>query len=297
MPKRSKKDTQGQLSPAQKLDEANGQHCQEPLAVLVDAAATNRTESEQKVLSEEERRQRIYKVAALLEETKRYASTPAVQRKLRELYGEGMHQQFVNDELAARRLNFKLESADKNDAEAVEPLMTEIRRGFEYPFSAIANAIKNARAQERYNAEGSITKIQQEARHEISRIELELGDYMEDNERLIVENARLIAEVTNLKGNLARNEALLALPPKVPDAVEEKLAAIMAAISAKELAAQEKSESKGTPDNSTSVVSVRSRKVVSPPAALAAMLPSRFISTVTGPVSHTTAGLAVPLGH
>jgi hypothetical protein len=194
-------------------------------------------------LTEEEiRRQRINKASDAIEESGKYASAPAVQRKMREMFGEGMHQLFVHTELAARRQNAKLKPWLESVADCNDPLLPEIQRNAEHSIKTMAGLVQRARGDERRIAEASIKKAQQDASDEIARIELELNDYMEDNERLAADNERAAVEIKRLEALVTEKDALLIAQPKLSGFVEEKLDAIMAAFADKAVVAGAKSD-------------------------------------------------------
>lgn len=182
------------------------------------------------VLTEEEiRKQKINQVSDMIEEAGKYASAPAVQRKLRELYGEGMSQPFVHEVLATRRQLAKLQPWLATAADSNEPLLTDIQRIAEGFVKSTSFLLQRARSDERQFAEAGIKKAQQDASTEIARIEQELNDYMEDNERLTADFLRMSLEIKRLEALEAEMNAL----PKLSLSVEEKLNAILDAFADK----------------------------------------------------------------
>jgi hypothetical protein len=181
------------------------------------------------LLTDEIRRARVNWAVARLDEEDKYPSVPVVQQKLRNKFGTGMNQKFVYRELSNLKQKQILDmSATANEE---EPLMADVKRCFEHPAREVTNLIKRARAQERQIAEGSIRKIQQEATADINRIERELTDFMEEVERLTAENERLADENTHLKVVVTQKDTLLCAMPAVPVSVEQRLDAIMTALS------------------------------------------------------------------
>jgi len=196
-------------------------------------AGANETAAPPELTEEEFRRQKLNKAADELEETGRYVSAPAVQRKMREMFGEGMNQAFVHAELTVRRQNAKLKPWMASIADSDDPFLPDIHGNAELFIRSVAVLIKRARSDERSIAEASIKKAQQDASDEIARIELELTDYMEDNERLVADNERAAAEIKRLEALVAEKDALLIAQPQMSGIVAEKLEAFMAAFAEK----------------------------------------------------------------
>lgn len=177
----------------------------------------------------EDRRNKIIIAACMVEEGGKYASVPAVQRKLRDLNGEGMSQPFVHEVLANRRQEVKTLPWFSSVSDSNEPLLPEIQKAAESFMKTISFLLQRARGEERHIAEASIKTAQQDASKEIERIELELNDFMEDNERLTADYMRMSLEIKRLEALEAEMNAL----PKLSLSVEEKLNAILDAFAEK----------------------------------------------------------------
>jgi len=238
-----KKDNKKNSAPDRAQAEKPKKPRKQPKASPSEVTVSNGKDAEvaQEELTDEVRKERVYWAADKLEEEGKYASTPSVQRKLRDKFGSGMSQKFVHAELAVRRRENKLRPwPDSEEDDRDDPSVQTIKNSFAHVVNSMTRIVKDARKEERSNAAASIEKAQKDASNEIARIEIELGDYMEDNERLVEENERLAQKIRQLESLVAEKEALLIIQPTLSGFVEEKIDAIMSAITKKALVAAAK---------------------------------------------------------